>query len=266
MNVIKKNFYILHYNKLYKKNYLYKHLMLYNNLIKQLYNLLFYFYILKDFIFYKYLFIKNKIYFLLINIFLFLFNLNIIKILNNINNKKLNIEIKNNLYLYYIYIIKIFIIYNYNLFIVFFYKKNKYNKIFQKIIEIKKISKTRKKGRIRRFKVLLLIGARNYWIGIGIAKDFYLQEAINKARFDAFKKIYFFYIILERIFFYSNILKKIKVIVTVKFLGFGLRTSYLIQVFLDLIGYKNLIIKIYKKIIKYYFIKLFIKILINLHK
>ncbi|PHJ25375.1 ribosomal protein s5 (apicoplast) [Cystoisospora suis] len=264
MIFIKKTFYILNFNKLAKRINKFKNFNSFN--ITQIYNLLFYLYILKDFIFYKYFFFKTKIYWILINIFLFLFNINFLKFLEVIKNKFFSFifKIKKNLYLYYIYIIKILLIFNYNLFFLFFYKKNKYNKIFQKIIEIKKISKTKKKGRIKRFKVLLLIGSKNYWIGIGVAKDFYLQEAINKARFFAFKKIYFFYIILEKIFIYSNIINKIKCVVTYKSLGFNIKSSFLIQTFLDLIGYKNLIIKIYKNITKYYFINFFIKILLDL--
>ncbi|EPT24393.1 ribosomal protein S5, putative (apicoplast) [Toxoplasma gondii ME49] len=262
----KKTFFILNFNKFSKQYFKYNKNIIFNNLIKQLYNFLFYLYILKDFIFYKYFFFKNKTYWYLINIFLFLLNLNFLKLLNiNINNSFNTIsKIKKNISLYYIYIIKILLIFNYNLFLLFFYKTNKYNKILQKIIEIKKISKTKQKGRIRRFKVLLLIGAKNAWIGIGVSTDFYLQEAINKARFFAFKKIYFFYIILEKLFYYSNTINKIKCIIIYKPIFYGIQVSFLIQIFLDLLGYNVLIIKIFKHTTKYTLINFFIKLLIDL--
>lgn len=263
----RKKFYIWHYQKqVYKKNYKHRKLNCYSKFSAQLYKLLFYFYFLKDFIFYKYFLIKNNLFFLLINIYLSLFNSHMIKFVNKTHNRIFKSKIRNNLKIYYLCIIKLFLIYNYNLFLIFFYQKNKYRNILQKIIELQKISKTRKKGRIRRFKIFLLIGAKNYWVGVGIAKDFYLQKAINKARFAAFKKIYFFFIILEKILFYSNILKNIKIIVRSRGVGQGLKTASLVEVFLDLIGYRDLIIKIYKTITKYYCIKLFIKILMELNK
>ncbi|PFH30594.1 putative ribosomal protein S5 (apicoplast) [Besnoitia besnoiti] len=266
MMFIKNTFFILNFNKSIKKTFQYNKDKIFNKLIKQLYIFLFYLYVLKDFIFYKYFFFKKKTYWILINIFLFLLNLNIIKLLQfHINNSsKLVFKIKKKLSLYYIYIIKILLVFNYNLFLLFFHKTNKYNKILQKIIEIKKISKTKQKGRIKRFKVLLLIGAKNAWIGIGISKDFYLQDAINKARFFAFKKIYFFYIILEKLFFYSNNINKIKCFILYKPNFYGIQVSFLVQVFLELLGYNPLIIKIFKRTTKYTLINFFIRILSDL--
>nr|QDC33680.1 ribosomal protein S5 [Neospora caninum] len=262
----RKTFFILNFNNFSKQYFKYNKNILFNGLIKQLYNFLFYLYILKDFIFYKYFFFKNKIYWILINIFLFLLNLNFIKLLkiNITNSFKFVSKIKKNISLYYLYIIKILLTFNYNLFLLFFYKTNKYNKILQKIIEIKKISKTKQKGRIKRFKILLLIGAKNAWIGVGVSKDFYLQDALNKARFFAFKKIYFFYIILEKLFCYSNIINKIKCVVIYKPVIYGLQVSFLVQIFLDLLGYNILLIKIFKRTTKYTLINFFIKLLIDL--
>lgn len=61
----------------------------------------------------------------------------------------------------------------------------------QKIILCKRISKTREKGRIYRYKIMLIIFSTSYsWCGIGEAKDFFLQNAIYKARINAFRNIF----------------------------------------------------------------------------
>lgn len=66
------------------------------------------------------------------------------------------------------------------------------NKLIQKILVCKKTSRTREKGRINRFKVIIILHAYNeQWFGIGEGKDFYLQNALLKARIKAFKNIYF---------------------------------------------------------------------------
>ena len=87
--------------------------------------------------------------------------------------------------------------YNLLLYNLFSFKSNtivKYNdikNINQKIVLIKRVSRTRKKGRVRRYKVLLFIGNKSGWIGFGSSKDYYLQDAILKARKKAFNNIYY---------------------------------------------------------------------------
>ena len=104
--------------------------------------------------------------------------------------------INNNIY-YKIYTLELFYWKNRNF---INYNKYLYN-IEQKILLIKKVSKTRAKGRIKKYKIIVLIGNKNGWFGIGFSKDYYLQDAIAKARLHAFKNIY--YIPL----FYSKLLK-----------------------------------------------------------
>ncbi len=75
------------------------------------------------------------------------------------------------------------------------------NNIEQKILCIKKISRTRERGRIRRYKVIVLVGNKSGWFGIGSSKSYYLQEALSSARTHAFKNIYHLPV------FYSQLLK-----------------------------------------------------------
>lgn len=82
---------------------------------------------------------------------------------------------------------------------------NKNLEIFKHILTIKTISKTTKKGRTRRFKVILIIGAFSNWIGIGTGKDTYLNEAIEKAYLNAFTKI--FYIKTTSVVFNKKLIK-----------------------------------------------------------
>nr|QEM01685.1 30S ribosomal protein S5 [Nephromyces sp. ex Molgula occidentalis] len=60
-----------------------------------------------------------------------------------------------------------------------------------KIIDIKKISKTSKNGKFKKFIVILVIGNYSGWFGIGIGKDLYLNEAFYKAYLKSFKNIYY---------------------------------------------------------------------------
>ena len=130
--------------------------------------------------------LKNSIY--LINI------LAIKYILYTVYNKILYIY---NNFFYKIYTLELFSLKYKN-----YINYNKYiDNIEQKILLIKKVSKTRAKGRIKKYKVIVLIGNKSGWFGIGYSKNYYLQEAIINARLHAFKNIY------QIPLFYSNILK-----------------------------------------------------------
>nr|QEM01917.1 30S ribosomal protein S5 [Nephromyces sp. ex Molgula occidentalis] len=69
-------------------------------------------------------------------------------------------------------------------------KLNFLNKIKYKILEIKKISKTTKKGRNKKFKIICLSGNYNNWFGLGQSSDIELLKAINKAYKNSLKNIY----------------------------------------------------------------------------
>lgn len=126
------------------------------------------------------------------------------------------------------------------------YNSNKKYNIEQKILLIKKISRTRAKGRIKRYKVIVLIGNKSGWFGIGYSKNYYLQEAISNARSHAFKNIYQFPL------FYSNILKN-NIYLEQKFKKLYLFSSkykiqtsrnYILRVLFDFIGISNISSKV----------------------
>lgn len=57
------------------------------------------------------------------------------------------------------------------------------------ILTINKISHTTIKGRIRRYKVILILGSGNLWISFGYGKHESLIDATNKALFNAKKNV-----------------------------------------------------------------------------
>ena len=64
----------------------------------------------------------------------------------------------------------------------------------QKILFCKKVSRTRKKGRINRYKIILMsFDSSGTWFGIGKAKDYYLYNALSKARSSSLRNIFFIY-------------------------------------------------------------------------
>nr|QEM01798.1 30S ribosomal protein S5 [Nephromyces sp. ex Molgula occidentalis] len=67
---------------------------------------------------------------------------------------------------------------------------NLLNKIKYKILEIKKISKTTKKGRNKKFKIICISGNYNNWFGLGQSTDIQISNAINKAYKNSLKNIY----------------------------------------------------------------------------
>lgn len=65
-------------------------------------------------------------------------------------------------------------------------------KLQQRVILCKKVSRTRRKGRINRYKIIIMLyDDSETWFGIGKAKDFYLYNALSKARLNSLKNIFF---------------------------------------------------------------------------
>ena len=110
-----------------------------------------------------------------------------------------------------------------------------------KVLEIKQVSRTRKGGRHRRFRVLLAIGNYQGWVGIGIGKAITLTEATEKARVSALKHIYYFNITHSgSILSYTEAkFKKTKIILKPLSIGKGLIVPSLLRKLLELIGYRN---------------------------
>lgn len=138
--------------KIYNKKYIY-----YKNI-----NLLYFIKIINDFIFFSFLIkeyikIHNLFSFNLLKNFINLLNIIAIKyILYNMYNNIFNIK---NIIYYKIYILELFYWKNKN-----FINYNKYllsNNIEQKILLIKKVSKTRAKGRIKKYKIIIIIGNKS---------------------------------------------------------------------------------------------------------
>lgn len=182
--------------------------------------------------------------------------------LSSVNYLKNSIYLLNLLSLKYILYIKhnnIFYLNDYNIYKIYilelFYWKyknvSKYKRFFQnnieqKILLINKISKTREKGRIKRYKVIILIGDKSGWFGIGYSKNYYLQEALSNARLHAFKNIY------QVSLFYSNLLKdtihlqkKSKNLYLFPSTNkLKLSSNYFIRILFDFIGLNNITSKI----------------------
>nr|AQX44056.1 small subunit ribosomal protein 5 [Plasmodium ovale wallikeri] len=184
------------------------------------------------------------------------------------------IMFKNNKYNYNYYIYNFnyiyFYIYEYNNQIIFNYnsKINNIN-IIEKIIEIKKISYTIKKGRIKRYKIILLIGNKQGWVGIGIGKSINMNKAILLSKVKAFNNIYYFkysilnlyklkYVYVNCNKFFIKIKFKICNYFDIKFL--------LLKYLFECLGYLNCKIIIYYNIIsnKYNLLSKILLILFNL--
>nr|YP_009186565.1 ribosomal protein S5 [Cyclospora cayetanensis]AKO71983.1 ribosomal protein S5 [Cyclospora cayetanensis]ANJ44338.1 ribosomal protein S5 [Cyclospora cayetanensis]ANN13272.1 ribosomal protein S5 [Cyclospora cayetanensis]ANN13301.1 ribosomal protein S5 [Cyclospora cayetanensis]ANN13330.1 ribosomal protein S5 [Cyclospora cayetanensis] len=223
-------------------------------------NLLYSIKLYNDFIFFSYL-IKEyiKIYtnfsIYIIKNFIYLLNILAVKYIIYYSNNK---YIFNNIY-HTIYILELI---SWKKELIFKFNK-KYNySIEQKILLIKKISKTRAKGRINKYKVILILGNKTGWFGIGYSKHFYLQEAISNARLHAFKNIYHFPL------FYSNkitnniyIEKKIKKLYLFSSIRkIHMSRHYVIRVLFNFIGYDI----IYSKLIKLNNIYNILSLILNL--
>nr|BAL70632.1 small subunit ribosomal protein 5 [Plasmodium coatneyi] len=218
------------------------------NNINKLYNyyLLYYILILLRSIFIILIFrIKFNFIYLLKNYFILIVYLKLYYIIYELNN----FSYKNNYNFNYIF----FYIYKYNK-INFKYKNNIFNKvnIIEKIIEIKKNSYTIKKGRIKRYKVIILIGNKQGWVGIGIGKDNNINKAIILSKINALNNIYYFkysilnayklkYIYINSSKFFVKLQFKIYSYINIRFL--------LLKYLFECLGYLNCKIIIYYNII-----------------
>lgn len=166
-----------------------------------------------------------------------------------INNKKDKKYIFNNKNVNFIY----FYIYKYNNNIKLnnsIIKLN--NNIIEKIIEIKKISYTIKKGRIKRYKIVLVLGNKQGWIGLGVSKNININKAIISAKIKALNNIYYFkysilniyklrYIYINYSKFFIKLQFKIYNYLNIRFL--------LLKYLFECLGYFNCKIIIYYNII-----------------
>lgn len=240
-------------NKIYKKNSFLNKYLIYN--IKLFNDFIFFSYLIKEYIklynLYSLFLLKNFIY--LLNIFSIKYIIYILYYNNII------LHIKNNNF-YIIYNLELFYwkyknLINYNKYIL-------YNNIEQKILLIKKISKTRAKGRIKKYKVIVLIGNKLGWFGIGFGKDYYLQDAISKARLHAFKNIYqislFYSKILKNNIFIKKNFKKLYLFSSVY--KIKISSNYIIRLLFYFIGIYN----INSKIIGIYNIYNILSLIINI--
>lgn len=166
-----------------------------------------------------------------------------------INNKRDKKYIFNNKNINFIY----FYIYKYNNNIKLnnsIIKLN--NNIIEKIIEIKKISYTIKKGRIKRYKIVLVLGNKQGWIGLGVSKNININKAIISAKIKALNNIYYFkysilniyklrYIYINYSKFFIKLQFKIYNYLNIRFL--------LLKYLFECLGYFNCKIIIYYNII-----------------
>ncbi|CRH02953.1 apicoplast ribosomal protein S5, putative (apicoplast) [Plasmodium relictum] len=178
---------------------------------------------------------------------------------NNLNNIIFNIYNINYIYFY---------IYKYKFLNKVIKNNNIYNVIIDKIISINKISYTVKKGRIKRYKVILLVGNKLGWVGIGVGKNNNINKAIILAKINALNNIYYFkysilniyklkYVYISSNKFLVKFQFKIYNYLNIKFLLF----KYL----LECLGYLNCKIIIYYNVIsnKYNLLNKLIFILFN---
>lgn len=126
------------------------------------------------------------------------------------------------------------------------------NNIIEKIIEIKKISYTIKKGRIKRYKIVLILGNKQGWIGLGVSKNININKAIISAKIKALNNIYYFkysilniyklrYIYINYSKFFIKLQFKIYNYLNIRFL--------LLKYLFECLGYFNCKIIIYYNII-----------------
>nr|QEM01858.1 30S ribosomal protein S5 [Nephromyces sp. ex Molgula occidentalis] len=181
-------------------------------------------------LYFNFILYKNLLFFLL-NIYLYNSNLTYIYIIYSfLNFLKYNI-LKNIIFLM-----------NYNCLI----NKNNLNFnnniIKYKILNIQKISKTTKKGRNKKFKLLIASGNSNGWVGIGQGKDMNFLTALNNAYNNSLKNIYFI-----NKYYFNNIFYKFKsskLLIKSNFnYGKGIKGSFYLKNIFELAGYNNIVTK-----------------------
>ena len=120
--------------------------------------------------------------------------------------------------------------------------------IKKKIIQIKRISSTNKKGRIFRYKVIVGIGSKKSWVGVGMAKSTDLIKATTQAYVSACKNIYYLKKTKTHTITKASINKYKQSILHLKPLNLssGLICSKKISYILSIAGYKNVWVLIMK--------------------
>ncbi|KYO03784.1 apicoplast ribosomal protein S5 (apicoplast) [Plasmodium gaboni] len=213
------------------------------------------------------LILKNKFNNYLYKIYnILIIYLKLYYIINNRKNKK---YIFNNKDLNFIY----FYIYKYNNNVKFnndiIRLNNNISNIIEKIIEIKKISYTIKKGRIKRYKIVLVLGNKQGWIGLGVSKNININKAIISSKVKALNNIYYFkysllniyklrYIYINYNKFFIKLQFKIYNYLNIRFL--------LLKYLFECLGYFNCKVIIYYNIIhnKYNLLNKLLLVLFNI--
>ncbi len=121
-------------------------------------------------------------------------------------------------------------------------KRRRRQPILTEIIECRAVSRTRAGGRTRRFRVLVAIGRKAGWVGVGVGKHKYIPEAVEQARRKAAKNI----VRLRRTSGGSiphevqGNYKKAQVLLKPLSVGSGLMTGPCLKDILSLAGYTNM--------------------------
>nr|QEM01656.1 30S ribosomal protein S5 [Nephromyces sp. ex Molgula occidentalis] len=174
-----------------------------------------------------------------------------------------------NLYLYDINLISIYILYSFLMFLkynilkdIIFLSSNlnlkplnlnslhNYNTLIKyKILNIQKISKTTKKGRNKKFKLITVSGNGTGWFGIGISKDINFSTALNNSYKNSLQNIFFIdknY--FNNISFNNNLFNKFKssyLLIKPSFkYGKGIKSSTYLKNIFELAGMNNLSTKL----------------------
>nr|QEM01828.1 30S ribosomal protein S5 [Nephromyces sp. ex Molgula occidentalis] len=116
------------------------------------------------------------------------------------------------------------------------------NLIKYKILNIQKISKTTKKGRNKKFKLLTVSGNSTGWVGIGQGKDSNFLTAVNNSYKNSLKNIYF----IEK-YYFNNLFYKFKsskLLIKSNFnYGKGIKSSMYLKNIFELAGNNNIVTK-----------------------
>ncbi len=121
------------------------------------------------------------------------------------------------------------------------FKRIKRRPILAEVVEYRAVSRTTAGGRTRRFRVLVVIGRRAGWVGVGVGKQKYIPEAIEHAKRKASKNI-----VRLRLTPVGSIphtvqgnYKKARVLLKPLSVGSGLMTGPSLKDILALAGYRN---------------------------
>nr|QEM01715.1 30S ribosomal protein S5 [Nephromyces sp. ex Molgula occidentalis] len=122
------------------------------------------------------------------------------------------------------------------------------SRIKYKIIEIRKISKTTKKGQTKKFKICIASGNLEGWFGLGTGKHSNFNMALTKAYQNSLKNIFIIPRTFENNFILkSQLLKFKKSILFIKSMqgGSRLKASFPLKAILELAGWTKIWIKVY---------------------